>query len=435
MMIGVKHGYGLEAIDFQKDNYHAELSEIFAKYKRKELAKDAMQDAVSVSVKKRFNIDVKLRITNDPLPNACMYPVCLDERNILLDRMNWEGFFNYCSEYYQNENYRTMQKIAKGDISDTGLIDYKKAKVGKLFSAIPSVSEITKGLIDIAEPEEIAAVYLHEIGHFFTFLSFLGVYTYRNAIIANVVNEYLGVKDDEEKVKIIIDKKNAWGIEVDEKDIVKLDDKNATTVLVGTFNRTFTRSVGYVQYDTNTSEVIADQFAQRMGAGKYLATGLHKMVGNGGTFNFSSNFQLFFGIIKIIGGVSAIVAGNVWGAVGIIMGAFQIYDAFGSAEATNGWTYDNNKDRFRRMYNEELTKLKSHEHSPEYIKLILTNLEVMGKIVDKVSKERSIPLTILRWCSSNFRDQEAKKQYQQMMEELMANQLYVSSAKLKTLGL
>lgn len=423
----------LESIAFQKETYFNELTDIIRLYKEKKMKRSDFEEEISRSVKKRFNINVKLKVNPTFIPNACMFPVVLDERNILLDRMGWDDFFNYCSEYYVKENYRTMKKIAQGDISNTGLLDFKNARVGKLFEDLPTISELNQGLIDILSPEEVAAVFLHEVGHYWTFLSFLGVYTYRNAIINGAVNEFLGVQSQEEKIQIIIEKKNHWDLDIDEEHFKKLDDKSATQVIVGSFNRNFTRALGYTQYDVNTSEVIADQFAIRMGAGKHLTVGLHKILGNNSSFRFSSNWNFFFGIAKIIAGCVTVVANPLGGIFMLAMGALGIADAFSNAQATAGWTYDNNKDRFRRIYQEEITRLKSEQHDPEVLKLLLTNLDIMKKIVDKVAEEKSIPLSILRWVSSDFRSQEARKQYQQAVEELIANQLYVTSAKFKTL--
>lgn len=423
----------LESIAFQKETYFAELTNTIRLYKEKKMTRSDFEDEISKSVKKRFNINVKLKVNPTFIPNACMFPVVLDERNILLDRMAWDDFFNYCSEYYVKENYRTMKKIAQGDISNTGLLDFKNARVGKLFEDLPTISELNQGLIDILEPEEVAAVFLHEVGHYWTFLSFLGVYTYRNAIINGAVNEFLGVQSQEEKIQIIIEKKNHWDLDIDEEHFKKLDDKSATQVIVGSFHRNFTRALGYTQYDVNTSEVIADQFAMRMGAGKHLSTGLHKITGNNSTFRFSSNVGFFVGIIRIIGGAILLSKMPLLGLIAICLGGLGVLDAFGAAEATAGWVYDTNKDRFRRIYQEEIARLKSEQHDPEVLKLLLTNLEVMRKIVDKVAEEKSVPLSILRWISSDFRSQEARKQYQQAVEELIANQLYVTSAKFKTL--
>lgn len=442
-----------EAIDFQDASYYHLLTELVSQYKNKTINRKTFQDKVSESVKKRFGFNVKFEVHAVNEINAYMVPVELDPANVLTTRRFrdlGELVLNQIKALTLRDNAKIMRQIVKGDLSATGWLDYKKARAGGLFSQLPpALSVCYQGTIDNLTPDETASIILHELGHYWTYLEWLGIYTCRNAVIVNAVNEFITAKTETEKFQIVLDKKNVWGLRVEESDVAKLNDENATKILAGSFNHVFKHTVGFVQYDDNVSEVIADQFAIRMGAGKASASGMYKLGYKYGVTDESKLANKFVKsglLLSAVGAIIGLGAAAIFPALAPVLSAIGAFIAitgvsyvwqglFGFTGMLNGAAYDTMKNRIERMYREEIQRLKQTNASIEVTRSILAGLEEMKKYVDLCGEaNKSWGASIIRYFSSSFREQEQKKEYQSLIEEMLANQLYITANKFKTLG-
>nr|DAS75674.1 MAG TPA: peptidase [Caudoviricetes sp.] len=416
----------LESIDYQTDNFHEVLSGVFRDYKEHKSAERLKKEFDKIATA-RFGIKFDFGVENSYQVNAYAYIRALDDRTVLLRTEGSDLMFDAYSEYFRKDNKGIVKRIAKGDLTNTGLMDYKKAKVSGIFSQIPATVKVTKGALKEIEPEELAAIMLHEIGHIWTFFEFLGIYSFRNAIIQNTVKEFLDVKAPEEKIKIIIDKNNYWNLKIPEELPTKMNDDDCTKVIIGSYMRNFTQDAGYVEYNNNTSEVIADQFATRFGAGKYIVTGLNRFLGNReGSENISQNLWLATALAVSILSITASPLISVIGVLGML-GAWM------DAGRSMGWTYDNDKDRYKRVRNEVVGRLKDPKISDELRVRVLADIKTIDAIESKVSVHEHIGHHIRRFFSKSFREMENKRIYQQQVEALLANNLYVQGNELKTL--
>lgn len=441
--------FSLEAIGHQDRSFYYLLSQLFADFKEGKRSSKETEQAIDAAVKKRFNINTKTSLDMDnPDDGAYAIPINLEGLNSLDSAYAhvWKEFSEYCC----SKTRPIIKQITKGDLSPVGVMDYKKARVNGLFANLPpSPIHVLGGLINQYSPEEIASVYLHELGHHWTFFEFLGIYNCRNAVIANTIHEVLETKDEQERIAILVEESNYWNLEITSeelKDLVKLNDENLIKVWAGTHQRAFTHDKGFVQYDYNTSEVIADQFAARLGASVAQASSLSGMWSKRRNDKQSENRYAF--ISMGLAGLSAVsliaisalstpfVALTLTPVVLIsaFMSKWFFEDGVDYVKAGNGWTYDNQRDRLKRIYNEVLSYLKNAKLPPDERKLVLTNLATLNEIINLVEEANNgIFAKLLRIFSSSYKNQEKKRLYQQMVEELLANQLYVTSAKFKTI--
>lgn len=453
MKINKNQFMSFEGIDFQDASYFHLLSGLIAQYKNKELDRKTFQEKVSDSIRKRFNFSIKFEVHPVNEVNAYMMPYELDPANILTTNRNrkvGELILGQYKRYTIKENAKLMRSIVKGDLSASGWLDYKKARCGGLFSQLPpALSVCYQGTIDNLEPDEVSAIILHELGHYWTYLEWLGIYTSRNAIIVNAISEFLNAKSEQEKFQVVLEAKNAWGLRIEESQVAKLNDENATKILTGSFNHVFKNSVGYVQYDENVSEVIADQFAIRMGASKASATGMYKLASK---YNQSdeavtmNNITIMGCVISTVGTIISIAGPIVFpplgpllsvvgGFLGVLGAQSIISGLFGITSSLNGGAYDFSKNRLERMYREEVQRLKMTNPPIAITKTILNSLEEMKRCIEMCGDvEKVWGASVMRFFSADFREQEQKKYYQQLIEEMLSNQLYVTANKFKTLG-
>lgn len=423
-----------EAIDYQNDGYFKELTALMLNLK-KDIGKEAIR-AIELSVLKRFNMKIELTVTNELMENACMYPVSLDEVNPLDIRMG-EGLILAFKNYTLKENKKHAKALASGKYGDpTGMLDYKHARVSGYFSEILLKAELTRPLVMRHEPEDIAAIFLHEIGHAWTYFEFMGVNIYRNSIIGNTIKESLNIKNEKEVFAFSVEMNNLWNIPIDPKTFPALNDENKTKIILGGMTRNMRSELGWVQYDRNTSEVIADQFSTRMGveAGYFITRGLHRLSGGfrwpyWEDFAFLSNMAIC--AITVIVGITA--SAYTISIFGFIVAAFVLWATGGNIKEKNGSVYDDLYQRFVRIRNEMIGRLKQARATKEEIITTIKRLDQLENVLKTANTNQPILDKFYTWLSSDYRDQKNKMLYQQMVEDLLANDLYILGNKFKTL--
>ena len=426
---------GFEAIEYQKDGYLDKLANIVRAYKNGALEVDELASRLSESIWERFNLKCKVEIQRTSKLDAGMSSFSLNENSGILahlpDELKWAT---------KRRNSRVARAIAKGNLESTGWIDYKNAKLGGLFTKLECLLDISTGQIDHGSPEEVAAVLLHEIGHQFTYYEMIGVTTYRNVIIANRVNEILETKKKEERVKILIEENNVWGLSVDPVQLADLNDEDLTKVMIGSYYKQFKYGQGYVAYDSNTVEVLADQFAVRFGAAKYLSSELFKYyknyLSNASQNTTIASYLFSFGVYGASIAIAASIAAHLTFIPIFLTLMFTAQFTgylLGYKEEILNDNYDKPKDRLKRILQEEINRIKNANIAKEELAVILDNIAVIQRLVDKAPVVSNLSTALLRWFSSDYRDQVAKREYQQMMEEMLSNNLYVAAGQIKTL--
>lgn len=446
MKYNVNSMVSTEAIAYQKPDFFYQLTGLSKQFRDKQLNVKEYEKAVSAAIKKRFNFDIEFKVITSNQVNAYMQPPTIDPNNIQWYNSFGRANFEWVQKHWQNDGAKAiLKKIAKGDLSATGWVDYKNARVNGLFAQLPARRLVVfSKWWDIAEvtDEIITSVILHEIGHHWATFETLGVYTSRNAIISSAIADYLNTQNDEEKINIILEQKNVWNLPIDEKLVTKLNNEDATKIIISGYLGKFKDDVGYVQYDDNFSEVIADQFAIRMGGVPDVEMIMHKL-GLGGSGDIAEQgfkFTLTMIAVGVAGlGVSLAAAPIAWMAPIFGMAAgislIETVSALIMTKQNNGAAYDNAKDRWLRNYREMLGYLKQGNITPEETKRILTILETNKKMLDQIpNTDVNWTHRIMMFFSKGYKEQNAKKLYQQLTEELLANELYVMGHKFKQLG-
>lgn len=436
-----------EAIAHQDNKFINQLTDIFQRAKNfgeekgfhdKKTDYTQFEKEFEEACKNRLGFNIKFRFEKDRSLNACAIPAPLKETNILDEDSVARTRAILMQHWRINDDYfnKTVKELASGKLGDpTGTLNYKKAKASGLFTKYPIETFCNTGALEQCTAYEVASIMLHELGHVWTFFEFLGVSIFRNAILSNVTKEFLNTHGEEERFNFLFNANQAFKLEIDDsilKSTAKLKDEEATKILLGSLDAKYVHDQGFVQYDFNTSEVIADQFAIRFGG--QLPEVWAQKEGRGEVYNASFLTCMAIGITSIAVGsftMAAIpVLGSLFMAIGLI-GFQQAVGVFASIPSLNGWTYDQGIERIIRSRNEMINRLAKANLPKEDTARLINQIDKFTEYCKKNAPKDFLMEKIYAFFSSNYRDQKQKKLFQQTLEQLLANDLYVAAAKFK----
>lgn len=375
-----------------------------------------------------FGITVDLRRgadigVSDDLLFAAVQPPQLDKNHPLVP--------NFQRAMVTADDLLSYTKIAKNN-NLMGVVDKTNAKISGAFSDILCPMYLSVGLLknrDFSDLE-VAAIVAHEIGHVFTYFENFRMTTISNMIVAGATKRLLNTESKVERLKIIHDVEKHVGFKLDNHDElaeVTTDDK-VFIKLVTSVERSRANDMGTPAYANRTWERLADDFATRLGAGPALASGLYKLHNDSSfVFKDSAFYSYPTHAMMQLAGWWAFQLGTVIAPISAVVVTALL---FMSADP-HYLIYDRPKERFQSIRNTMVEELKIPGLSGELRKLIVNDIAWVDGILDDVNdKYNMFELVHLYILPSGRKDRKAI-QYQQDLERMIANDLFVSAAKLK----
>jgi hypothetical protein len=351
---------------------------------------------------------------------------------------------NEYREFYAAQLNFTKRFIGGGGAKRAG-VDINKAQLSGLFSELPftiylPISHLQDGYRDVDgwgtpgqfrfTSEEMAAIFLHEVGHFFTYCETFSRTVTTNMALASLVKDLDGAYSVDKREVLIARTVDELKLkDVDVKALAATDKRSIieTAIVVEVVEKSRSE-LGISIYDSTASEFLADQFANRHGCGRHLMTGLNKFVGlfGGGYAHQSTPLFVFGQLISIalmfIPPVCILTIPL--NLIGILMGGF-------GDDGDN--TYDTPEVRFRRIKQDTVHRLKNRFISKEEKKRIVADIEAMEKAMAGIEDKREWREYIATTIIPVYRRHRKTKMLQQQLEQLGNNALFVRSAELATL--
>lgn len=330
--------------------------------------------------------------------------------------------------------YFDIDKSSFHDLEKKGWLDPVNSRVGGAFSEIIFKVFMSDVFIKPGKytAEEVASVYLHEVGHAYTFIQFVADSVIVSHVLQRTQQELMGGNADG-KVKILLTKA-AEDVRLTERDwiqVVKEDtDKTAafnllvTAVALGTNNRD-----GKQYFTKDASEELADIFAFRHRAGKALLTARSK---------FPTGSMTIFGTGDVVRGVflvvAAVVSAPLSGGVGIFMGILgATITAWALEEAATVPDVHTFKYEAQKIRNQFVEILKQSKLPKEDVAEAIDGIETADKLIQNYKKDVD-PTLLVRFMDMFRRgkmDQRATREYLTKLEDLSANDLFIRSAELR----
>ena len=415
--------FGLEAIAHQDTAFFKELAAAFRPVCLNRLSSNDLEmhsevcAQVAYLLKKRTNITITLNLNKDRSPNAWVYPPQLSRNHSLYQDWMKSYITNIDGLKYLN---KTTDKMLHGTL------DHNKVWVTGLFSEISCPVDVTLGLLNLATAEEVAAIFLHEIGHVWSYFELLTLTAKTNLALRTVRQEFLNAPE-ETKMVVVRESASALGFTAEEIDAI-VKTKSVDRVDVAVINsqvRASYSELGFSLYDQRGWEFASDQFSTRMGGGAHVVTGLDKMHRKYGDPVYSSLFtHVVSNIVDVLGYL--VISACTFGLVPLL--SLVLGDPF-----CQGEIYDRPKERFTRVKHELIAYLRNSNADKARVTEVLSDLAIIEKALSKMQDRYGVGHYFWALISPAGRRNRNNVAVQQALEVLANNELYVAAAQIKTM--
>ena len=323
-----------------------------------------------------------------------------------------------------------------------GTVNLKEAKVTGFFSDIKCFMSIPRFMLNDKSylDEELAALALHEIGHSFTSFEYLSRTVSTNQALGLMQRAMDKTTSYEDRKIIFAHAVQAEKIKLD-TDAQKLllgdiTPETMTLIVINQQIEACKSELGASVYDVVSCEYLADQFAARHGAGRYLVSVLDKFAQRGGlpvsTGYVNAGMMSMMAVsLLAIGGLS--VVGLVAGVLSALLIASS--QSYNSSKFETGFIYDNDYTRMNRIKHQMVERVKDPACPPDEKKFILSYIDEVEPMIKKYKGQNDVKLKnrIAFFFSKKHKYDFEFKAFQKDLEELGNNDLFIMSEKLNTL--
>ena len=326
-----------------------------------------------------------------------------------------------------------LKLIAESKGAAKGSVNLKTGEVSGIFSEVSSTIDMPIYMFTTMQftPEEISAIALHEIGHLVVYYEYMSRTVSTNQALAGVSKALDKSGTVEEREAVLITAKTALGLkDLDAKLLAKSNNKKvAEIVIITNIVKETVSELGCNIYDLSTWEYLADQYAARHGAGRYLATGLEKVYNSIGNISFRSTpTYLAMEALKVFLIISPIIVLTITGSMFISPLSLSI--VLMMLDSDNP-TYDRPGERIKRIRDQIVENLKDKKLDKDDIERLNADIAAIDIILKEVDDRRQFISVLWDIVSSTSRKARNQESLQKELEDLIVNDLFVMASKLK----
>lgn len=448
----------LEALAFQSTDFFDELTAAITELRngvdlsnlnRKKFFDGGRFDRMAAVIQKYTNLEVKFK--NGDASGFATEIIFVNANHIFLDQDMVNMYKEFDASFNPTKDIDALFKaIEKKKIS--GYVDIKKGKVSGAFTKLPVhiYTPIDLMTHNTLTPAEVAAVTLHEIGHTFTMFEMAGRTATTNHVLSNLSRILDKSYSEAEKEMVFTKAAKYLEMSGQQTEVLK-KSKSSTDIAVILLDQDIEKcksELGASVYDFNSCEWLADQYANRCGAGKHLVTGLDKILAAYWQTKWKFRFiSLFLTIIFVL-----VALDTAWFAVAIgtlavkgemfyaMLAAMATYTKFMILVAMVDNTdkknqiYDRPLARMERIKRDNVERLKDPDLDAATRKQTLDTIRGIEEVTKsgRFTDELMILETVVYYLSPNYRAAHKYELLQKELEAIASNDLFTAAAALKT---
>lgn len=403
--------FGMESIKRQSDDFFDALTESVGKLRNGgDFSTSGIKKSYIMQVIKQYTgLNILLFIKEGW--RACVFTPQLTSSHV----------FDYVR--YANSG-PTIIDVTKTTLK--GTVDTSNARVGGAFSDVKSEVFLGTALFKpgALNDRQIAGIILHELGHAFTYFQFISTVAYGNLVIQQTIRNVFLTNDYQTKQYQIKAAEEVLGLEDEPgvEDWINTSKDNLEVILTTRYYRNLKTRSDSIYYDVRNCEQLADTFAAKHGAAVYLAQANTKLDKE---HNLYGNKNFFVHILTE--------------TAGLIKRSLPIGDN-GSTSREILLTmqqpkiYDDPKDRISFLKFQLIDDLKQLPRGDNTArKSIVESIKDIDVILKDINVRRGLLTFIHETMTGVGKSTSNQQKEQKKLEEMLNNNLYYQSAKLKTL--
>jgi len=360
-------------------------------------------------IRRMTGISLSVAFEESATVNASVYLPDID-RNHPLIQSRMRGYMNN-REVLTMMRKRTLPSLG-------GSVDTLTGRVDGLYSELECTINLTTGLLNSAsmEHEEIAAIFLHELGHLMSYFEYIHRTVTTNYALLAVAEAVVG-ENTTKRIDLIDATSKRFGYEADRLDVLNTTTSKdvAYSVLITQHIRKTRSELGANLYDQRGCEHLADQYAARMGAGTALTTALAKMHRQNPSWYSTAGFVLFEGLKIMLVLLSTVVISPL-----VLILMLVSYDPTDKI-------YDDPEARMKRIRNELLGGMKNKALTKERRTCLQKDLEIIDQALKSFNDRRSFYELLYTSFLPGARRQQKHMEHQQELESLANNELFAKA--------
>ena len=330
-------------------------------------------------------------------------------------------------------NKKGLELIKASNKAPMGEVDLNRGHVSGVFSETTQTLhlglELFKHPLIALSDEELAAYVFHEIGHVFTYYEMIAKTTSTNYIIRGTLEQLDTNSDRKQRIQLYKDVESIAGLDLGNLDeLADLNDRKAVAItLVDRIDKSTRQEISYSEYDTTGAESLADQYAARHGLALALVTGLDKVSRVSGNPSFlATRTQVF---VKIGVYSTMLVTAMVLPIVGLPI--LTLFLAVRTLVALTGvQEYDELPQRYKRIRHQLVDGLKKVKDDT-IAKSITADIAQIDQAIEQVNEHPSFAMFIMNHLIPSKKAASRSKLFQQDLEAMLANDLFIKAVELK----
>ncbi|QVD49156.1 hypothetical protein LUCX_86 [Xanthomonas phage vB_XciM_LucasX] len=320
-----------------------------------------------------------------------------------------------------------------------GSVNLKSGEVQGIFSSLISRVWLDDSIVhpySTLTPEEAAVTILHELGHLFSFFETMAYSVASNMIISTAVEALREVEDQEVKVRLIAQSYSPFGIKpADANAIASSEPDVARSLLLKSFEEIEQSRVKSSMpdadgvYNCRSIEFMADQYAIRHGGAVALASAAHKLA-KLHTPDYGKSSLAFYATQALRYGLVASGC-FVPGLIPLTLIVTALCSFLCASEAIDADATSDPSERLGLIKKDLVQVLKNTRLDAKLRKQILQDVEVIDQMRAEVKEHSGLFRFVWRNVIPAGRRQSKIREFQQGLEELINNDLFIKAHQLK----
>lgn len=389
-------------------------------------------ERLTAIIRQHTHMDISVRVLD--MPHADLY-ITWQSFNVN-DVTRSEIFDNFIGQTLDVKHYASLLQGGKGSVDSRGAVT-------GIFTKIPAEITVTSKLLDPAyiTADELAAGFLHEIGHLYDYFDIVGRVVATSFLIQQTQLQLQGVTDLTHRHQIVDNSVKI--LQFEGIDTEALADPKEQGAIEYVFIRNTVKAIHADMGDHKLfgaeTEFLADSYAVRSGAAKPLAKLLVKLAKDGKDIQAVSRLRYIvteackFGFFFV--GVTAAAAGAIIGApalaayAGMISGLTVAMSAMSDASAWRNTPVE----RLEAVHADLVNLLKDQTLPSDQKQHLLSDVQFVSGLREQLVERSPIMQYIWNSLSPGRRRNIKQITLQREITKLVHNQLFVKAAQLSTI--